>query len=32
MVEQVHVYGTRMTPNDPYAKIEERNQKGDPDN
>jgi hypothetical protein len=32
MIEQVHVYGTRMTPHDTYAKIEERNAKGDPDN
>ena len=32
MLEQVHVYGTRMTPHDPYAKIEERNLKGDIEN
>lgn len=32
MMEQVHIYGTRMTPHDTYAKIEERNVKGDPDN
>ena len=32
MLEQVHVYGTRMTPHDTYAKIEDRNDKGDPGN
>jgi hypothetical protein len=32
MIEQVQLLGTRMTPKDPYAKVEERNQKGDDGN
>jgi hypothetical protein len=32
MYEQVAVFGTRMTPQDGYAKIEQRNERGDPDN
>jgi hypothetical protein len=32
LMEQITVFGTRMTPKDTFAKIEERNEKGDPDN
>lgn len=32
MLEQVMFQGTRMSPHDGYAKIEERNERGDPEN